>query len=43
MIHGIHLAFICMGALTIFSTVVFSELRKGDGGTVSNANAKVLH
>jgi EmrB/QacA subfamily drug resistance transporter len=43
LIHGIHLAFICMGALTIFSTVVFSELRKGDGGTVSNANAKVLH
>jgi EmrB/QacA subfamily drug resistance transporter len=37
MIHGIHHAFIWLGLLTILSTVVFRELRSGDGGAVSNA------
>jgi MFS family permease len=37
LIHGIHHAFLCLGILTIFSTIVFAELRGGDGGTVSNA------
>jgi EmrB/QacA subfamily drug resistance transporter len=41
MIHGIHRAFLVMGALTIFSTLVFSELKSGDGDAVSRK--KVLH
>ena len=36
MIHGIHHAFVFMGGLTILSALVFSKLRPGDGGTVSN-------
>jgi len=36
MIHGIHYAFVFMGGLTILSALVFSELRSGDGGAVSN-------
>jgi MFS family permease len=35
MIHGIHEAFLCLGVLTIFSTIVFRELRSGDGDAVS--------
>jgi EmrB/QacA subfamily drug resistance transporter len=41
LIHGIHSAFVCMGVMTILSTIVFRELRRGDGDLVSNA--KVLH
>jgi EmrB/QacA subfamily drug resistance transporter len=41
MIHGIHLAFLALGGLTILSTVVFRELRNGDGDKVSQH--KVLH
>jgi EmrB/QacA subfamily drug resistance transporter len=41
LIYGIHRAFICMGVLTILSTVVFHKLRRGDGATVSNT--KPLH
>ena len=36
MIHGIHLAFIALGSLTIFSALVFSELRNDDGADVSH-------
>jgi EmrB/QacA subfamily drug resistance transporter len=36
MIHGIHHAFIWLGILTILSTIVFRELRRGDGNAVSN-------
>ena len=36
MIHGIHLAFIALGSLTIFSALVFSELRSDDGADVSH-------
>jgi EmrB/QacA subfamily drug resistance transporter len=36
MIHGSHLAFIALGSLTIFSALVFSELRSDDGADVSH-------
>jgi EmrB/QacA subfamily drug resistance transporter len=35
MIHGIHEAFLCLGALTIVSALVFRELRPNDGDNVS--------
>ena len=34
-IHGTHKAFICLGVLTIASTLVFRTLRKDDGAVVS--------
>jgi len=41
MIHGIHEALIILGGLTILSTLVFSKLKSGDGGNVSQQ--KVVH
>jgi EmrB/QacA subfamily drug resistance transporter len=41
MIHGIHLALLALGALTIVSTFVFSRLRDGDGDAVSRHNAEL--
>jgi hypothetical protein len=41
MIHGIHLAFLALGAMTLLSTVIFGDLKKGDGDNVSQHN--VLH
>jgi EmrB/QacA subfamily drug resistance transporter len=41
MIHGIHEALLALGALTIVSTIVFSNLKSGDGGNVSQQ--KVVH
>ena len=35
MIHGLHLAFIALGTLTILSALVFSSLRSGDGAGVA--------
>ncbi|MGA3203599.1 MAG: DHA2 family efflux MFS transporter permease subunit [Bryobacteraceae bacterium] len=35
MIHGIHTAFLVLGVMTVLSTVVFSELKSGDGDSVS--------
>ena len=35
MIYGVHLALLILGGMTIISTVVFRELRQGDGGKVS--------
>ncbi len=35
MIHGIHKAFLVLGGLTLLSTIVFRELKSGDGDTVS--------
>ncbi len=35
MIHGIHQAFLVLGGLTILSTIVFRELKSGDGEAVS--------
>jgi MFS family permease len=40
MIHGIHKAFLALGALTILSALIFRELKEGDGNTVSGT--KVL-
>jgi EmrB/QacA subfamily drug resistance transporter len=36
-IQGIHKAFYVLGAMTVLSTIVFSELKAGDGATVSQA------
>jgi len=41
MIHGIHLALWALGALTIVSTVVFNELKIGDGDAVSRHKAEL--
>jgi len=41
MIHGIHLALWVLGALTIVSTVVFTELKIGDGDAVSRHKAEL--
>jgi EmrB/QacA subfamily drug resistance transporter len=41
MIHGIHLALWALGALTVASTIVFSELKSGDGGAVSRHKAEL--
>jgi hypothetical protein len=35
MIHGIHRAFLVLGGWTILSALVFRELKKDDGETVS--------
>jgi EmrB/QacA subfamily drug resistance transporter len=39
MIHGIHLALLALGTLTIVSTIVFKELKSGDGDAVSRHKA----
>jgi EmrB/QacA subfamily drug resistance transporter len=39
MIHGIHHAFVALGALTILSTLVFLGLKPGDGQVVSSGSA----
>lgn len=36
MIDGIHRAFLLLGVLTVFSTLVFRTLKAGDGGDLSN-------
>jgi EmrB/QacA subfamily drug resistance transporter len=41
MIRGIHLALWALGALTIVSTVVFKELKSGDGDAVSRHKAEI--
>ena len=40
-IHGVHRAFLVLGAMTILSTIVFRGLKKGDGDAVSQR--KELH
>ena len=35
MIHGIHYAFLVLGAMTVFSTIVFRELKDTDGANTS--------
>jgi hypothetical protein len=35
MIHGIHRAFLVLGALTVFSTLIFKDLKSSDGDSVS--------
>jgi len=39
MLHGIHLAFLVLGAMTIVSTAVFSRLKADDGAAVSQHKA----
>jgi MFS family permease len=39
MIHGVHLALLCLAALTIASTIVFARLRAQDGSAVSQHKA----
>jgi MFS family permease len=38
-IHGIHRAFFVLGGMTLVSTSVFYQLKKGDGDTVSQRKA----
>jgi len=40
-IHGVHRAFLVLGAMTILSTIVFRGLKRGDGDAVSQR--KELH
>jgi EmrB/QacA subfamily drug resistance transporter len=35
MMHGIHHAFLCLGGLTMLSSVIFHELKREDGDSVS--------
>lgn len=39
MIHGIHQAFLVLGLLTVLSTLIFTELKSGDGESVSQHKA----
>jgi EmrB/QacA subfamily drug resistance transporter len=41
MIHGVHLALLCLSALTIVSTIVFIRLKPRDGAAVSRHKAEV--
>jgi hypothetical protein len=41
MIHGIHQALLVLGGFTILSTIIFQQLRSGDGNSVSQQ--KVAH
>jgi EmrB/QacA subfamily drug resistance transporter len=43
LIHGIHLALWMLGALTIVSTLVFNELKSGDGDAVSRHKAELAN
>jgi hypothetical protein len=38
-VHGLHKAFLLLGALTILSTFVFRSLQSGDGDDVSRHKA----
>jgi Major Facilitator Superfamily len=39
MIHGLHEALAFLGVFTIFSTIIFRKLKKGDGDKVSQQKA----
>jgi hypothetical protein len=41
MIHGIHQGLLILGGFTILSTIIFQQLRSGDGSSVSQQ--KVAH
>ena len=43
MIHGIHLAFLVLGGVTVLSTIVFYELKSDDGATTSQHVSKNQH
>jgi EmrB/QacA subfamily drug resistance transporter len=40
-IHGIHRAFFVLGGMTVLSTIIFRELKRGDGDSVSQG--KKIH
>jgi EmrB/QacA subfamily drug resistance transporter len=42
-IHGIHRAFLVLGGMTLISTAVFWQLKRGDGDAVSLREQKQLH
>src|SRR5271166_366062 len=42
MIHGIHQAFLVLGGMTILSTIVFRELKRGDGDSVSQQKQRTI-
>ena len=42
-IHGIQRAFFVLGGMTLVSTIVFYQLKKGDGDAVSQLKQKQLH
>jgi hypothetical protein len=39
MVVGIHKAFVTLGCLTVLSTLIFRELRPGDGSSLKRAKA----
>jgi EmrB/QacA subfamily drug resistance transporter len=41
MLHGLHLAMLALGVMTIVSTVVFNQLKAGDGDAVSRHKAEL--
>jgi EmrB/QacA subfamily drug resistance transporter len=43
MIHGIHLGFFVLGGITVLSTLVFAELRRGDGDTTARRSPQLEH
>jgi len=43
MIHGIQHAFLALGLLTILSTLIFSELKRGDGDSISRGKEVQQH
>jgi EmrB/QacA subfamily drug resistance transporter len=43
MIHGIHKAFLLLGALTIASTAVFASLKRGDGSAAVSPEETLHH
>jgi hypothetical protein len=42
MIHGIHLAFLVLGGVTVLSAGIFRELRDEDGDSVSQHKVATL-
>ena len=42
MIHGIHEAFLVLGALTILSTLIFGELKSADGNAASQHKVQAM-
>lgn len=43
MISGIHKAFLCLGAMTIISTLVFAGLKRSDGAAVNEQKVEPHH
>jgi hypothetical protein len=41
MIHGIHRAFIALGGMTILSSIIFYQLKRGDGSSVAGRKGTI--